>query len=316
MTNWMDDMTKLETVRAIAASLALAAATALMPASALAQEITVTHARGETAVPQNPVKVLVFDLASLDTLDALGVEVAGVPSGRLPDYLERYGSGDHIKVGTLFEPDYEAVNAAEPDLIIVGGRSAAKYDDLAKFAPTIDLTVDRGNYLASVRSNAETLGRIFGKEEAVAEKLASFESSVEALRALAGDAGNGLVILTTGGRMSAHGPGSRFDLIYSDFGISPAVEGLDTGNHGQAISFEFILETNPDWLFVVDRDAAIGREGQAAKELLDNEIVGKSTAWQQDQVVYLDPVAWYLVGGGLTALQKSVDQIATAFQAD
>src|SRR5690606_498047 len=131
------------------------------------------------------------------------------------------------------------------------------------------------------------------------------DQSVETLRAEAKDAGRVLVVLTTGGRMSAHGPGSRFGVIYDGYGLTPAVEGLDTGNHGQSISHEFILETNPDWLFVVDRDAAIGREGTSASQFLDNELVRQTTAWSQDQVVYLDPVGWYLVGGGLTAVKQS-----------
>jgi iron complex transport system substrate-binding protein len=46
--------------------------------------------------------------------------------------------------------------------------------------------------------------------------------------------------------------------------------------------------------------------------VLDNELVAQTTAWRNGQVVYLDPVNWYLVGGGLTALQASVDQIAKA----
>lgn len=300
------------TVKSLLAALGLTLFLAA-PAGAL----TLTHAQGEIEIDGVPETVLVFDLASLDTLDALDVTVDGVPSGRLPPYLaSRYDSAGVARIGSLFEPDYEAVAAAKPDLIIVGGRSAAKYAELARIAPTIDLSADRTDFLASVRRNVETLGRIFGKEAEASTHLAALDESVEALRAEAKDAGSVLVILTTGGRMSAHGPGSRFGVIYDGYGLSPAVEGLDTGNHGQSISNEFILETNPDWLFVVDRDAAIGREGTAAGQLLDNELVRQTTAWREGQVVYLDPVGWYLVGGGLTAVKQSVDQIAKALSGD
>lgn len=274
--------------------------------------LTVTHAQGETEVADNPQTVLVFDLASLDTLDALGVTVQGIPSGAMPSYLEQYQGSDVARVGSLFEPDYEAVAAAQPDLIVVGGRSAAKYADLARIAPTIDLTVDRTNFVESAKQNVGTLAEIFGKQAEAEAKLAQLDASIAGLKDKASEAGTVLVMLTTGGRMSAHGPGSRFGVIYDEYGLSPAVEDLDTGNHGQAISNEFILETNPDWLFVVDRDAAIGREGEAAAQMLDNELVRQTTAWQNDQVVYLDPVRWYLVGGGLTAMQLSVDQITDA----
>lgn len=276
--------------------------------------LTVSHAQGETEIADNPQTVLVFDLASLDTLDALGVTVQGVPSGGLPAYLDRYQGTEIARIGSLFEPDYEAVTAAQPDLIIVGGRSAAKYADLARIAPTIDLTVDRANYIESARQNVETLAEIFGKHAEADAKLTELDASIASLNAAAADAGSVLVILTTSERMSAHGPGSRFGVIYDEFGLTPAVEDLDTGNRGEAITHEFILELNPDWIFVIDRDAAVGRE--SAAQIIDNELIAQTTAWQNEQVVHLDPVGWYLVGTGLTALKMNVDQITNALSSN
>ncbi|MGO4835674.1 ABC transporter substrate-binding protein, partial [Rhizobiaceae sp. 2RAB30] len=153
------------------------------------------------------------------------------------------------------------------------------------------------------------------EKEAGAE-IAALDAAITGVRKAADKAGKGLLVLTTGGKMSAYGPGSRFGVLHSEFGITPAREGLDTSNHGQAASFEFILETNPDWLFVIDRDAAIGREGEAAKQFLDNELVAQTTAWKTGQVVYLDPAGWYLIGGGITALRANADQIAKALRKD
>ena len=291
----------------VAGLLALGALT-----GAQAQDLKVRHAKGETTVPAEPKKVLVFDMASLDTLDALGVEVAGVPTARFPDHLAKYGAGSYEKIGTLFEPDYEAVNAAEPDLIVVGGRSSAKYADLAKIAPTIDMTIDPKNYLDSVKRNVRLLGTIFGKEAQAAARVTQLDASAAELRKQASTIGKGLLILTTGGKMSAYGPGSRFGVLHTDFGIAPAVENLATTNHGQAVSSEFILQADPDWLFVIDRDAAIGRSSDAAKRLLDNDLVAQTKAWKNNRVVYLDPVNWYVIGGGSTAMQQIVDQIAKA----
>nr|WP_119681766.1 siderophore ABC transporter substrate-binding protein [Indioceanicola profundi] len=273
----------------------------------------VRHAQGTTSVPHNPQRVVVFDLASLDTLDALGIEVDGVPGGVLPDDLSEYAADGIPKVGTVFEPDYEAVNALEPDLIIVGGRSAAKYQDLSRIAPTIDLTIDTADYLADVAKNVELLGGIFDKEKEAESRLAALRQSVEGLRAATSKIGNGLLVLTTGTKMSAYGPGSRFGILHGTFGVTPAIKDLQVSQHGQSISSEFILQTNPDWLFVIDRDAAIGRGG-AAKTVLDNELVTQAKAWKEDQVVYLDPVNWYLVGGGLRSVQNMVDQLAQAFK--
>ena len=112
--------------------------------------------------------------------------------------------------------------------------------------------------------------------------------------------------------MSAYGPGSRFGVLHDAFGIPPAAPGLKASLHGEAISSEFILETNPDWLFVIDRDAAIG-EGGGAQRLLDNELVHQTTAWKQGQVVYLEPANTYLIGGGIQSLRRLMEQLSDVY---
>ncbi|MFD2855531.1 ABC transporter substrate-binding protein [Seohaeicola zhoushanensis] len=87
---------------------------------------------------------------------------------------------------------------------------------------------------------------------------------------------------------------------------------MKPGNHGQPISFEFIRETNPDWIFVVDRDAAIGRDGQPAAQMLDNPMVAATTAAQKGQIVYLNPVDWYLIAAGITSVGNAAAQVAGA----
>lgn len=118
--------------------------------------------------------------------------------------------------------------------------------------------------------------------------------------------------MTSGGRLEALGPGSWFGTLYNDFGVQPATRKLDNGPHGQVVSSEFILQIDPDWLFVIDRDAAIGQTGASARQLLDNELVRQTRTWKAGHVVYLDPVTWYIVGDGLTALQTMVDEVFTA----
>lgn len=298
--------------RAVCLLLPLALSMAVLPAAA---QTSVVHAKGTTVVPAAPKSVLVFDLATLDTLQALGVDVKGVPTAKYPPQLAKYASERYLKVGSLFEPNYEAVNAAKPDLILIAGRSAAKYPELSKLAPTLDLTVSEKDRLTSIYAQTQTLGRIFGKQAEATALIAKSQASIAALKLQAAKAGKGMVVLTTGGKMSAYGPGVRFGaLIHEGFGVVPAQASLTASNHGQAISNEFILQTNPDWLFVIDRDAAIGRPGTSAQRMLDNELVRQTTAWKKQQVVYLDAVNWYVLGGnGMASLQANVDQLSAAF---
>ena len=277
-------------------------------------DVTIKHASGETAIPDHPKKVVVFDLATLDNLNRLGVtDIVGVPEGIKPKYLQQYNDAKYTKVGTLFEPNYEVVASLKPDLIIIAGRSQPKYKDLSKIAPTIDLTVNNNHYLADVDHNVTLLGQIFDKKNQAKSEIDALNKKLTETRKAAEDKGTGLLILTTGGKMSAFGPGSRFGLLHSGFGVKPANDKLEVNKHGQMISPEFILETNPDWLFVIDRDAAIGSEGQSAAQLLDNELVKKTKAAQNNHIVYLDPQNWYLIGGGLSGLNETADQLMDAF---
>ncbi|MCQ0986036.1 siderophore ABC transporter substrate-binding protein [Jiella marina] len=308
---------RLATPRKVLMSLALAAASTfsvggLTQAEAAGEEtVSIETARGQSNVPHDPQTVVVYDLATLDTLDALGIEVAAAPSAPYPDYLAKYAADDVEKVGTLFEADLEAVAALGPDLIVTGGRSSSQTEALSQIAPTIDMTVDEAEYYDSALARARAIGKIFDKEEEVDRKIATLERSIAELNEKAGTMGTGLIVLTTGNRMSAFGPGSRFGLLHGAFGVTPADTGLDIANHGEAVSFEYIAKIDPDWLFVLDRDAAIGQG--AAASMLENELVAQTKAWKADQVVYLDSATWYLSGSGLTAMQRNVDQIADAF---
>ena len=281
--------------------------------AAQAADLTITHTAGETKVPAEPKKTVVFDLAALDTMHALGVDATAVPKARYVRQLEQYNADTFPKVGSLFEPDYEAINAIGPDLIIVGGRSRTKYADVSRLAPALDLSVDPKDLPGSVIRNTHILAKIYNKEAQAKTLLDKLNQSIDGLKAKAANAGTGLIILTTGGKMSAYGPGSRFGVIHDGFGMPAAAKDLSVSNHGQAISFEFIYKTDPDWLFVIDRDAAIGREGQSASQMLDNELIHKTKAWKNQQIIYLDGMNWYSIGGaGLTAMQQNIDQIAKA----
>ncbi|MBM7806536.1 iron complex transport system substrate-binding protein [Geodermatophilus bullaregiensis] len=283
-------------------------------ASSESAEVTVAHAQGETAVPADPQTVVVFDVGVLSTLDSLGVEVAGVPEATYPESLAQYGGDEYAKVGSLFEPDYEAVDALEPDLIVVGGRSAAVYPELAEIAPTIDLTVDNGDFLASFEERVTTLAEVFGEEDAVADRLAALDQRVAEVRETAAGAGDALFVMTNAGEVSAYGPETRFGMVYSELGLTPTDEALTAADHGDAISFEYIAEKDPDILLVLDRDAAIGESGTAAQQVLDNELVRGTTAWQDDDVHHLDSSVWYIAPNGLPSVEQMVEEVAAAVE--
>ncbi len=276
--------------------------------------LRIEHAQGTTQVPLNPKKVIILNPATLDNADALGIPVAGVPknSAHLPAFLAKYQGEGYLNAGTLFEPDYEALVNAKPDVILAGGRAHDAYDKLSEIAPTLALDVDPQNFVASLTQRIEQLAALFDKQQQAKTLLTAFNAKIADIKAKSANTGTALVIMINGGKMAAYTPGSRFGFIYDVLGFKPAASFKQTGRHGNVVSSEFILQTNPEWLFVLDRDNAIGRkEGQSAQQVLDNPLIHKSKAWQNQHVVYLDSSSLY-IAGGLQSYSRLMDTVSAA----
>ncbi|WP_248930204.1 siderophore ABC transporter substrate-binding protein [Paenibacillus hamazuiensis] len=286
------------------------------PAAANASdELVFKHQLGETKVKKNPKKVIVFDFGALDTLDKLGVEVAGVAQSNLPPYLAKYKDAKYQNIGTLQEPNYEKISSIKPDLILISGRQQTAYPELSKLAPTLYVGVDNSKFVDSFKANMKMLGQIFGKESAVDAELAKIDQAVKEVGDKAKASGkNALVILANEGAISAYGPGSRFGLIHDVLGITPVEKNIEVSTHGQSISFEYIAQKNPDYLFVIDRTAAVGGEKAGAKALVENELIKKTKAFTNGTIVYLDPSYWYLSGGGLVSAAEMIGEVAKGFK--
>lgn len=290
----------------------LGAVVAALATPTFAETVTVETALGPVAVEAEPAKVAVFDIPALDSLTTLGVPVAGVPNKLYTPYLQER-VGDAAVVGTLFEPDFEALAVMAPDLVVIGGRASSQYDAVSKVAPAIDMTIRGTGIVEQAKARLTAYGEIFGKTDEAAEVIAQIDTKLDEAKAAVADKGNALIILTNGTKISAFGPGSRFGWLHEALNLPVAAEGLAAETHGEAISFEFISETNPDWILVVDRGAAIGQNGDAAEATLDNPLVASTKAAQSGQIIYLDAAPVYVAGGGATALQITLDEIIAAF---
>ncbi|RAL24058.1 siderophore ABC transporter substrate-binding protein [Thermoflavimicrobium daqui] len=281
------------------------------------EEITIKHKLGETKVKKNPQKVVVFDFGALDSLDKLGVNVTGVPQQGIPSYLSKYKSSKYTNVGGLKEPDFEKINEIGADLIIISGRQAEQYKEFSKIAPTIHLAVDTANYMDSFKENMKTLGKIFDKEAVVDQELAKIEESIKNLKLKAtASKKNALIILANDNKVSAYGANSRFGIIHDVFGLTPVDKNIKVSTHGQSISFEYIAEKNPDYLYVIDRGTVVkGNKLQSsAKQVVENELVKNTKAYKEKHIVYLDANYWYLSGGGLVSVAEMAKEIEKSIQ--
>ncbi|KKB77093.1 iron ABC transporter substrate-binding protein [Devosia limi DSM 17137] len=294
----------------------IAGALSFTALAAVAQDKTIAHVQGETTISGVPAKVLVQDWAVFDNLQALGVAVAGVPASNAPSYLAEFLPADAIKIGSLFEPDFEGIAAAEADLYIVAGRSREAFGTGSEILPTIDLSVNNAAIIDGVKANLTTLGEVFDLQAKAAELNTALDAKVAEVKAAAEGKGNALVLVTNAGNIGVYGPDSRIAWLYNELAIPSAMADVKDGDHGgDTVSFEFILETNPDWLFVVDRDAGVGENGGAAAALLDNELVNQTNAAKQGHIVYLDPQAAYISMHGYNAVMLLLEQVLAGLNA-
>lgn len=307
--------------------------------------ITALNANKEESqieVPYDPQRIAILDMAALDILDNLGLgdRIVGSATTTL-DYLQDYVNNEEItNLGTIKEADLEAVMECEPDIIFIGGRLSASYDALSEIAPVVYLETDSElGVVGSVSKNAVAIASIFGLEELVAEKISGFEARIETLSEFA-EGKNVVVGMVTSGSFNVLGDDGRCSIIGREMGFnnlgndvvaeeSESSEGRGNGEgrgnsedqsnsgtatHGNEASFEVIVKLAPEYIFVMDRDAAIGTDGaQLAQEIMENELVMGTDAYKNGNIVYLEhPAVWYTAEGGITALDVMLSDLESA----
>lgn len=257
-----------------------------------------------------PEKIVVFDYGFLDTLDALGVEgVVGVPKDTsLPSHLEKYSSDEYKSVGNLKEPLLEDIAELAPDVIFISGRQSAYYEELKEIAPVVFVGTSQDDYWNTFLSSVDLAAKMFGKEAEAKEYTAKFDSALEEIKALAGNYETSLVTMYNEGKLSGFAKDSRFGYIYDIYGFKPVTEDIESSSHGSNFGFEAILEFNPQVLFVIDRTAAVGGDSNIEADM-ENDIIKKTEAYQNERVVYLDGPLWYISGGGLQSELAKIEEI-------
>lgn len=286
--------------------------------------VKVKHSSGETEIKAEPKRIVVLDMAILDTIDAVGAgdKVIGVPTKSVPTWLKDDDGIDYSKlenVGTLKEPNFETIAKLKPDLVFVGGRSAKLYDEFAKNFTTVNVRADWNSesYIADVAKSVKVVGQAVGKNEAAAAAAKKIEDAVAKYKDAAKGKGSAMVLMTNAGEVSMHGVKSRWAPIWSVFGFSEVKDtNADQGHKGAKLSFETVKELNPDYIFAVDRDAAVGKvdPGKTAEKVLNNDFVNSTTAAKNKHITYLTPERWYIVMTGANNFLAMLDEINAAIK--
>lgn len=291
--------------------------------------ITSLNASGEefqNTVPYNPQRVAILDYAVLDMMDLFGVGDRVVSSCEttidyLSEYINKIKNGDIINLGNLKSWDIEKLQQSEPDIIFIGGRQSAYYDEINDIAPVVYLSVDAGDLVDGTIKNAKTVAKIFGIDDDEVEELTSgLYSDVAALQAVAQPEGEDaktcmVLMYTSDNSIGALGDTGRCSIIGCEIGFTNLYESYANTPHGESFSWETVYDLNPDYIFVLNRGYITegGTSNASVVNSLTNSLTSGMKALQDGHLIVLEnPDVWYTAEGGINALKTMISDLTSA----
>ncbi|MGY2127359.1 ABC transporter substrate-binding protein [Blastococcus sp. SYSU DS0617] len=268
---------------------------------------TVEHAMGSTEIPERPERVVVLDTGELDSVLSLGVTPVGAVTTAVSDGFLSYlaeDAADVEVVGTISEPNLEAIAAVEPDLILSNSvRHEDLYDQLSQIAPTV-FAADLGDtWKENFRLDAEALGL----EDEAEELLAEYEQQAADLGEAIGDPAGTTVspLRFVGGPIRAYQPQSFIGTVLADIGLDQ-VE-LPTG---ETATF---AEVSPERITDADADVVLYSSYGPADESGEAAVIAGPlwpllTAVQNGRAFQVDDDVFY-TGIGLRAATLQLEQL-------
>ncbi len=271
--------------------------------------VEVTDMAGTThTVPAEPESVVATDNRVFRTLAEWDVDLSAAPVDLMPDdmeVLEKYTKNEDIlNIGNHREPNMEMVTAAQPDLVINGQRFSqhgeAIADAIDEGTPIVDTDIDTesGAIDEEFRDQITLLGETFGRQDEASDLIAEFDKALESAKEAYDPEMTVAGLITSGGDINYSAPttGRAIGPLYDILELTPALDDDGSTDHmGDDISVEAIAAANPDFLIVMDRDAAVGDGTSAsAKELIEeSEALQNVPAVENDNIYYM-PADFYV----------------------
>lgn len=291
---------------------------------------TITDIEGtEVEVPVEPERVITLSEPTLDAVLALGLVPAGTVSGRgqssVPNYLAEQ-AGDIPILGTVAQPNFEAIGEISPDLILVDGTSINNnppvIEALRQIAPTVYTGYAGGNWKANLGFVAEAVNKVTEGEQILADYESKTNDAREKLNSYTDQT---FSVVRWQGNTAAmilkELPAGR---ALSDVGLQrPENQNREGRGHSEPVSAENLQEIDADFLFfgtlggssVSNPDAGGTVDESAARESIAQarSVPGFTSlnAYQQNHIIPVDGSAWTSTGGPLL-MNKIVDDILAA----
>lgn len=294
---------------------------------------TVVDVEGtEVEVPDSPSRVIALSEPTLDAVLALGVEPIGTVSGRgqssVPNYLAEE-AGDLALLGGIGQPNFEAIGAADPDLILVDGTSVNNnppvIEALRAIAPVVYTGYAGGDWRVNFSLVAEALNL---RDEGEAVLAAYDERVVEAGATLTPYADSTFSIVRWQGNSASlilkELPAGR---ALDDLGLQrPPNQDREGRGHSEPVSLENLQEIDADYIFFgtlggssvgnpdAGGDTDAGAASQALADAADVPGFTRLEAYLSDHIITVDGSAWTSTGGPLL-MNHIVDDVVAALGA-
>jgi iron complex transport system substrate-binding protein len=272
----------------------------------------IEQAMGRATVPEHPQRIVVLDTDKLDTLSTLGITPVGAAlpdeTSGMPAYL-----GPAVakikRVGTLQEPDLEAIAALKPDLILGSKfRQEKFYGELSKIAPTVftdkvGITWKQNFLLDSDAAGKAAEGR---------QKLQAYETQAEQLGRRLGDPATLKISLVRfrPDEIREYGPQSFAGIVLNDIGLGRPKAQLLEGKADRrfaTLSPERLDQIDGDLIFV----SAFGRQAaQRQATVTAGPLWKKLGAVKAGHVQVVNDEIW-MTGIGVTAAEKILNDVRT-----
>lgn len=282
--------------------------------SAVKQQRVVNSIKGEITVPTNPKKVIGTTVAYPEFLYALGVTPAAAE--KYHEEFASYFNGafkDVIDLGNVDSPNFEAMLAAEPDLILAPAwRDEKSYGQLAKIAPTV-LLPNRDDWRDELRDIGEALGISDKAEQVIQDYERKTEEAKEQLHALIGDETVMYMRITPKGSGVYGEQSSRGIIIHNELGLKP-VDGFPHDEGVVEVSLEILPDYNPDHIILqMDRGSDAAKAEQAYKEIANNAVWENLKAVKNGYVYFVGDNEWFNFGFSPVANKYAIDEILGEF---
>ncbi len=265
----------------------------------------VTTVLGDVEIPMEPKKIVSVGLEDmLLSLEAPLVQ-AGATEG---DYL--YDTLQDKNIPVIYSPatpNYEAILAAEPDLIFIinGYVDQAGYEKLSQIAPT--LAYERDDWRTSIVEIAKAINR----EEKANEIIQAYDDKLkqarETISQAVGTDKTVALLRPSEKEVDLFFPTFAYGgVLYNELGLkaSSSVAGFQEKTEedwGFTLSMEMLPELNPDYLFVTagysgSVESDFQKQVEAAKQVEQLQVWQAIPAVKQGQVHYVSARHWMLSG--------------------